>query len=122
MLVRLLLLLLALVLLLLLLLLLLPPLTLAPLRRYASTHGVVFAQLMIDGTTRGVFGFFMQLRDENGDLMPGVEIGEIGTPPSPPLFPLPSDPPPARSGAPRMSSERPVSKSRRLLFRSAWLL
>eukprot|EP00329_Picozoa_sp_Boothbay-MS584-11_P003857 34360_4 len=49
-----------------------------PTGMYASTHGVVFAQLIIDGTSRGVFGFFMQFRDENGNLMPGVEIGEIG--------------------------------------------
>jgi acyl-CoA oxidase len=45
---------------------------------YASTHGVVFAQLMLRGQTVGVFGFFMQFRDENGELMPGVDVGEIG--------------------------------------------
>eukprot|EP01047_Picozoa_sp_COSAG01_P052536 COSAG01_NODE_5534_length_4201_cov_48.592150_1_plen_312_part_00 len=49
-----------------------------PTGMYASTHGVVFAQLKIDGENFGVFGFFMQFRDENGDLMPGVEIGEMG--------------------------------------------
>ena len=45
---------------------------------YAATHGVVFAQLISDGVSHGVFGFFMQFRDEHGNLMPGVEIGEIG--------------------------------------------
>eukprot|EP01046_Picozoa_sp_COSAG06_P048937 COSAG06_NODE_7420_length_2510_cov_3.199088_1_plen_282_part_00 len=49
-----------------------------PTGMYAATHGVVFAQLIIDGTHHGVFGFFMQFRDEEGNLMPGVEIGEIG--------------------------------------------
>lgn len=45
---------------------------------YACSHGVVFAQLIVDGTSCGVFGFFMQFRDEKGMLMPGVEVGEIG--------------------------------------------
>merc|ERR1719453_2860766 len=49
-----------------------------PTGMYAATHGVVFAQLLVGGKSHGVFGFFMQFRDENGDLMPGVEIGEIG--------------------------------------------
>ena len=49
-----------------------------PTGMYASTHGVVFAQLILDGKKCGVFGFFMQFRDEDGVLMPGVEIGEIG--------------------------------------------
>merc|ERR1719409_2105479 len=49
-----------------------------PTGMYASTHGVVMAQLVIDGKNYGFFGFFVQFRDENGDLMPGVEIGEIG--------------------------------------------
>jgi acyl-CoA oxidase len=49
-----------------------------PTGMYASTHGVVFAQLLVNGTNHGVFGFFMQFRDEHGDLLPGVEIGEIG--------------------------------------------
>jgi hypothetical protein len=45
---------------------------------YAATHGVVMANLIIDGKVCGVQGFFMQLRDENGMLMSGVEVGEMG--------------------------------------------
>ena len=49
-----------------------------PTGMYACTHGVVFAQLIIKGKSQGVFGFFVQFRDEHGELMPGVEVGEIG--------------------------------------------
>ena len=49
-----------------------------PTGMYACTHGVVFGQLMLRGKSHGVFGFFVQFRDENGGLMPGVEIGEVG--------------------------------------------
>jgi acyl-CoA oxidase len=45
---------------------------------YACTHGVVMAQLIIDGVNSGFHGFFMQLRDDEGRCMPGVEVGEIG--------------------------------------------
>jgi acyl-CoA oxidase len=45
---------------------------------YASTHGVIFANLFINGKAHGVHGFMMQLRDEHGNCMPGVEVGEIG--------------------------------------------
>jgi len=45
---------------------------------YACTHGVVMAQLIIDGVNYGFHGFFMQFRDDQGRCMPGVEIGEIG--------------------------------------------
>ena len=31
-----------------------------------------------DGKTRGVFGFFMHLRQVDGRPMPGVEVGEMG--------------------------------------------
>jgi len=45
---------------------------------YACTHGVVMAQLIIDGVNYGFHGFFMQFRDDEGRCMPGVEVGEIG--------------------------------------------
>merc|ERR1719454_990907 len=49
-----------------------------PTGMYASTHAVVMANLILDGKPCGVQGFFVQLRDENGYLMPGVEVGEMG--------------------------------------------
>lgn len=49
-----------------------------PTGMYASTHAVVFANLVLDEKPCGVQGFFMQLRDERGYLMPGVEVGEMG--------------------------------------------
>lgn len=49
-----------------------------PTGMYASTHAVVMANLILDGRVCGVHGFFMQLRDEHGNLMPGVEVGEMG--------------------------------------------
>ena len=45
---------------------------------YACTHAVVFAELRISDASHGVHGFMVQLRDEHGRLMPGVEVGEIG--------------------------------------------
>ena len=45
---------------------------------YACTHAVVFANLILEGKPCGVHGFFLQLRDHEGRLMPGVEVGEIG--------------------------------------------
>merc|ERR1719491_497577 len=41
-----------------------------PTGMYASTHGVVFAQLVLEGKNYVVFGFFVQFRDERGELMP----------------------------------------------------
>jgi hypothetical protein len=41
---------------------------------YACTHGVVFAQLIIDGRSHGVFGFFMQFRDEEGSLSSYIAV------------------------------------------------
>jgi acyl-CoA oxidase len=49
-----------------------------PTGMYACTHAVVFAELRIGGVAHGVHGFMVQLRDEGGRLMPGVEVGEIG--------------------------------------------
>ena len=45
---------------------------------YACTHAVVFAKLIIDGRPHGIQGFFVQLRDEEGRTLPGIEVGEIG--------------------------------------------
>jgi acyl-CoA oxidase len=48
---------------------------------YSSTHAAVFAQMHLPGSggsSTGVFAFMVQLRDSNGRLMPGVEVGEIG--------------------------------------------
>lgn len=49
-----------------------------PTGMYACTHGVVFANLVIDGKNYGFHGFMVQFRDDQGNLMPGVEIGEMG--------------------------------------------
>jgi len=49
-----------------------------PTGMYACTHGVVMAQLVIDGKGYGFHGFMVQFRDDNGNLMPGVEVGELG--------------------------------------------
>merc|ERR1719273_1507589 len=49
-----------------------------PTAMYACTHGVVFARLIVGGKDHGFHGFMMQFRDEEGCLLPGVEIGEIG--------------------------------------------
>ena len=44
-----------------------------------STHCVLYAQMIIDGTEHGVHVFMLQMRDENLALLPGVELGDIGT-------------------------------------------
>lgn len=44
----------------------------------ACTHAALMAQLVIDGVSYGFHGFFVQLRDDCGHCMPGVEVGEIG--------------------------------------------
>lgn len=49
-----------------------------PTGMYAATHGIVFAQLYSKGKNHGYHGFMMQFRDDEGNLMPGVEVGEIG--------------------------------------------
>jgi acyl-CoA oxidase len=45
---------------------------------YASTHALVFANLIIKGKSYGFHGFMVQLRKSDGSTMPGVELGEIG--------------------------------------------
>jgi len=49
-----------------------------PTGMYACTHGAVFAQLIIDGKNYGIHAFMVQFRDDQGNLMPGVEVGEMG--------------------------------------------
>ncbi|MEX2621815.1 MAG: acyl-CoA dehydrogenase [Egibacteraceae bacterium] len=47
----------------------------------AAAHGrlaVVFAQLEVEGADRGVHAFLVPIRDESGDPMPGVRIGDCG--------------------------------------------
>ncbi|NKQ56626.1 acyl-CoA oxidase [Amycolatopsis sp. K13G38] len=39
---------------------------------------VVFAQLVTGGESRGVHAFLVPIRDERGEAMPGVEIGDCG--------------------------------------------
>lgn len=44
-----------------------------------STHTVLYAQLIIDNKEYGVHPFFMQVRDENLDPLPGIELYDLGT-------------------------------------------
>ncbi|GBG31886.1 Peroxisomal acyl-coenzyme A oxidase 1 [Hondaea fermentalgiana] len=44
-----------------------------------STHTVLYAQLLIDGKEYGVHPFFLQVRDENLNTLPGVEVLDLGT-------------------------------------------
>ena len=43
-----------------------------------ATHCAIYAQLIIDGREYGFHVFFLQLRDENHNPLPGIELGEIG--------------------------------------------
>lgn len=44
-----------------------------------SSHTVVYARLIIDGKTKGVFPFLVQLRDTNTwKLEKGVKAGDMG--------------------------------------------
>ena len=43
-----------------------------------ATHGVVVAKLIIRGKNYGNHFFFVQLRDENHNLLPGIEAGDHG--------------------------------------------
>lgn len=45
---------------------------------HSATHCVVYARLISNGKDYGVKNFVVQLRNENGDLLPGVAIGDIG--------------------------------------------
>ncbi|KAI3707375.1 hypothetical protein L6452_25831 [Arctium lappa] len=44
-----------------------------------STHGIVYARLILDGQFHGVHGFIVQLRNlENHTPLPGITVGDIG--------------------------------------------
>lgn len=43
-----------------------------------ATHGLLFAQLVIDGEMYGVHPFVIQLRDEKGNNLPGVTTYDLG--------------------------------------------
>ena len=43
-----------------------------------GTHTIVYAQLIIDGKEYGVHSFIMQIRDENHQPLPGIELGDVG--------------------------------------------
>jgi len=45
---------------------------------HTATHCVVFAQLIVKGKKYGVKSFVVQLRDLDGNLKPGINIGDIG--------------------------------------------
>eukprot|EP01095_Lingulamoeba_sp_RSL-Kostka_P000386 TRINITY_DN10618_c0_g1_i1.p1 TRINITY_DN10618_c0_g1~~TRINITY_DN10618_c0_g1_i1.p1 ORF type:complete len:738 (+),score=241.42 TRINITY_DN10618_c0_g1_i1:40-2253(+) len=44
----------------------------------SSTHTCIYAQLIIDGKEYGFHVFVLQLRDENHQPLPGIELGEVG--------------------------------------------
>ena len=43
-----------------------------------ANHAIVFAQLIIKGKKYGLHGFLVPIRDDDGNLLPGVEAGDIG--------------------------------------------
>lgn len=45
---------------------------------HSATHCVVYARLVVKGKDYGVKNFVVQLRNDNGELLPGVAIGDIG--------------------------------------------
>ena len=44
----------------------------------SSDLALVFAQLVMEGESRGVHAFLLPLRDESGDLLPGIAIESLG--------------------------------------------
>lgn len=44
-----------------------------------ATMGVLFANLIINGKNQGVHGFLAKLRDDDGNVLPGLTIGDCGT-------------------------------------------
>jgi len=45
---------------------------------YKPSHGVIFAKLVTPQGEQGIQAFFTRLRDENGNLLPGVESLDLG--------------------------------------------
>jgi hypothetical protein len=43
-----------------------------------ATHSIVFSQLLIDGRNEGVHAFICQLRDDKGNVCPGLRIADCG--------------------------------------------
>jgi len=43
-----------------------------------ATHAIVYARLILKGKDHGIQAFMVQLRDENHDPMPGIDVGDIG--------------------------------------------
>ena len=41
-------------------------------------YGVIFANLIVEDQNHGVHVFLVQIRDDKGNLMPGVQVGDIG--------------------------------------------
>ena len=41
-------------------------------------YGVMFAKLIVADQDEGVHAFLVQIRDDKGNLMPGVQVGDIG--------------------------------------------
>jgi alkylation response protein AidB-like acyl-CoA dehydrogenase len=44
-----------------------------------ANMAIVFAQLLINGKNEGVHGFLIKIRDDDGNVMPGILIGDCGT-------------------------------------------
>jgi alkylation response protein AidB-like acyl-CoA dehydrogenase len=43
-----------------------------------ANMGVVFANLIVKGTNHGVHGFLIRIRDDDGNIVPGMTIGDCG--------------------------------------------
>jgi acyl-CoA oxidase len=43
-----------------------------------ATHSIVFSQLLIDGRNEGIHAFICQLRDDKGNVCPGLRIADCG--------------------------------------------
>ena len=43
-----------------------------------ANMGVAFAQLIVNGRNEGVHGFLVKLRDDDGNLLPGIIVGDCG--------------------------------------------
>jgi hypothetical protein len=43
-----------------------------------ATHAIVFSQLLIDGRNEGIHAFICQLRDDKGNVCPGLRTADCG--------------------------------------------